>query len=76
MSINPLLSVRSRISGSEKDERSLLERVCGALGCSAYTDQCLQLLVEDSGVDETVWQLPSLPNASLLWERYKPNLSG
>jgi hypothetical protein len=39
----------------------LLKRVCDALGRSAYTDQCLQLLVEDSGVDETVWQLRSLP---------------
>ena len=39
----------------------MLERVCDALTFSSYHDQCLQLLVEDSGVNESVWQLRSLP---------------
>ncbi|KAH8802414.1 hypothetical protein F5884DRAFT_823660 [Xylogone sp. PMI_703] len=46
---------------ANKDDGALLDRICDALGRADYTCQCLQLLIENGEVDETVWQLRSLP---------------
>ncbi|KAF7874883.1 hypothetical protein EAF04_002057 [Stromatinia cepivora] len=46
---------------STKDDRSLLQRICDTVGCRGPVDQCLQLLVEDTGNGEMLWQLRSTP---------------
>ncbi|KAI9737417.1 MAG: hypothetical protein M1834_009571 [Cirrosporium novae-zelandiae] len=48
-------------NSSEMVERSLLGRICDAIGCRGPTNQCLQILVEDYGKSQIVWQLLSLP---------------
>ncbi|TGO24877.1 hypothetical protein BPAE_0093g00400 [Botrytis paeoniae] len=52
--------VRSN-GGSVKADRSLLQKICDTVGCRGPVDQCLQLLVEDTGSDEMLWQLRSTP---------------
>ncbi|QSZ30702.1 hypothetical protein DSL72_000260 [Monilinia vaccinii-corymbosi] len=52
--------VRSN-GNSTRDDRSLLQRICDTVGCGGPIDQCLQLLVEDSGKDQMLWQLRSIP---------------
>lgn len=46
---------------SSKDDRSLLQKICDTVGCRGPVDQCLQLLVEDTGNGEMLWQLRSTP---------------
>lgn len=48
-------------SGAIKDDRSVLQRICDTVDCRGPIDQCLQLLVEDTGNDEMLWQLRSTP---------------
>ncbi|ESZ91986.1 hypothetical protein SBOR_7643 [Sclerotinia borealis F-4128] len=52
--------VRSN-GGSTKDDRSLLQKICETVNCRGPIDQCLQLLVEDTGNDQMLWQLRSIP---------------
>ncbi|KAI9646580.1 hypothetical protein NHQ30_004575 [Ciborinia camelliae] len=46
---------------STKDDRSVIQRICDTVGCRGSIDQCLQLLVEDTGNDQMLWQLRSIP---------------
>ncbi|RAL67649.1 hypothetical protein DID88_008398 [Monilinia fructigena] len=46
---------------STKNDGSLLQRICDTVERKVPIDQCLQLLVEDTGNDQILWQLRSIP---------------
>ncbi|KAG4034206.1 hypothetical protein MFRU_003g01790 [Monilinia fructicola] len=46
---------------SINNDGSLLQRICDTVEHKGPIDQCLQLLVEDTGNDQILWQLRSIP---------------
>lgn len=58
-SINNLLVFSHR--DSINNDGFLLQRICDTVEHKGPIDQCLQLLVEDTGNDQILWQLRSIP---------------